>query len=255
MTVEDFRKCKTPRKAFHKLSSRMLDFLSHADFYKIRRVCIEDANSPDGIELPSDIVDAISHTHNINELFDTLAKSHYWNWIDVRMLEVMVYVAEIPEAEQTLDDYKEFVSPFKIKQILPDLRFDLVSKNYSTIKEKFKASDEEALTVGDILEHRFYLAYEICDIGPRSMRLSSIQTGCLELVLAIPKESTLHAYKSALKNVHKFGNICCLTIGNYPMIYSPGYSPPDVVPGTYVQLYYSLLIENSNYCYSCCYYV
>ena len=244
LTIEDFCKCKTPRKAFRKLSSRMLDFLSYADFNKIRRVCIEDANSPDGIELPSHIVDAISCTNNINELFDTLANSHYWNWIDVRMLEVMVDVAEIPEAEQTLDDYKKFVSPFKIKQILPDLQFDVVSKNYTTIQEKFKSSDEETLTVGDILEHQFYLAYEICDINPQSMKLRSIKTGCLELVLAIPKESTLHAYKSALKNVHKFDKIHSLVVENHPMICPPGYSPLDVVPGMIIISQLLILIEH-----------
>ena len=231
LTVEDFCKCKTPRNAFHKLSSRMLDFLKHADFNEIRRVCIQDANSPDGIELPLDFVDAIGHTHNINELFDTFAKSHYWNWIDVRILEVMVDFADIENAKQTLKNYKKFVSPLKIKQILPELQFDLVSKNYKTIEEKFKSSDEEKLTVGDILEHQFYLAYDICDINPKSMKLLSIKTGCLELVLAIPRESTLHAYKSALKNFHKFDKIHSLVVGNHPMICSLGYSPLDIVPG------------------------
>ena len=230
--VEDFSKCKTPRKAFHKLSAKMRIILSRADFNDIRRVCIQDANSPDGIELPSHIVDAISSTKDINELFDTLANSHYWNWIDVRILEVMVDFAEIPEAEQTLNDYKEFVSSFKIKQILPDLRFDLVSKNYTAIEDKFKSSDEEKLTVGDILEHQFYLAYEICDINPQSMKLRSIKTGCIELVLAIPEESTLHAYESALKNVHKFDKIHSLVVGNHPMICPPGYLPHGAAAGT-----------------------
>lgn len=244
MTIEDFCKCKTPMKAFHKLSSRMVDFLSHADFNKIRRVCIEDANSPGGIELPLDFVDAISRTHNINELFDTLAKSHYWNWIDVRILEVMVDVADIPEAEETLDEYKKFVSPFKIKQVLPYLQFDLVSKDHTTIKEKFKSSDEEALTVGDILEHWFYLTYEICDVTRRSMRLCSIKTGCLELIFAIPKESTLHAYKSAVKNIHKFDKIHSLVVGNYPMICPPGYSPLDLVPGMNIISQLLIFIEH-----------
>jgi len=209
----------------------MLDFLSHAEFYKIRRGCIEDANSPDGVELPADMVDEITRTSNINELFDTLAKSQYWNWIDVRMMEAMVDVADIPEAEQTLNNYKQFVSPFKIKTLLPDLQVHVVSKNYATIMEKFKSSDEEALTVGDIVEHQFYLAYEICDLSPRSSKLCSIKTGCLYLVWEIPKESALHAYKSALANRHKFNQILSLKIGNYKIIYSPDYSPTDMVPG------------------------
>lgn len=234
LSIEDFRKCKTPRKAFRKLSSKMSDFLSHAEFSKIRRVCIEDANSPDGIELPREFLDSIMRTKDINKLFDILADSHYWNWIDVRMMEAMVDVAEIPEAEQTLNNYKEFVSAFKIKEILPDLQVHVVSKNYTTIKEKFKSSDEETLTVGDIVEHQFSLIYEMCDLRPLSSKLCSITTGCLELVWEIPNESALHAYKSALANRHKFDKVLYLKIGNYPMICSADYKPSDVVTGTYV---------------------
>ena len=221
----------------------MLDYLSHADFYKIRRVCIEDANSPDGTEFPAAFVDEISRTNNINELFDVLAKSHYWNWIDVRMMEAMVDVADIPEAEQMLNDYKDFVSPLKIKQILPDLQLHVVSKNYTTIKEKFKSSDEDTLTVGDILEHQFYLAYQIFDIKLLPMKLCSIQTGCLQLILEIPNESALHAYKSALANRHKFDKIHSLKIGNYPTIYSSDYSPTEVVPGMHA--YYAYMYRKS----------
>ena len=236
LTIEDFHKCKTPKKAFRKLSPRMLDYLLHADFYKIRRACIEDAYSPDGTELPTALVDDISRTNNISELFDVLAKSHYWNWIDVRMMEIMVDVADIPEAEQMLNDYKEFVSPIRIKQILPYLQLHVVSTNYTTVKEKFKSSDEDTLTVGDILKHQFYLAFEILNIKPLFMRVCSIQTGCLQLILEIPNESTSHAYNSALANCHKFDKIHSLKIGNYSMIYSSDYSPTEVVPGIYMHM-------------------
>lgn len=228
----------------------MLDYLSHADFYKIRRVCIEDANSPDGTEFPAEFVISIRCTNNINELFDVLADSHYWNFIDVRMMEAMVDVAEIPEAEQMLNDYKEFVSPFKIKQILPDLQLHVVSKNYNTVEEKFKSSNEDTLTVGDILEHQFYLSRQIFNINSCTMKLCSIQTGCLQLILEIPKESTLHAYKSALANRHKFDKVHSLKIGNYPMIYSPDYSPTDVIPGMhayYTYIFPIVHVQWSNY--------
>ena len=104
-------------------------------------------------------------------------------------------------------------------------------RNYTTVEEKFKSSDEETLTVGDILEHQFYLAYQILDIKSPSMKLCSIKTGCLQLFLEIPNESTLHAYKSALANRHKFDKVLSLKVGNYPTIYSSDYSPTDVIPG------------------------
>lgn len=174
--------------------------------------------------LSGEFTNAVYISKNLNGLLNALTNSNYWNWLDVRIMEAMAIYSGNPAAERTLKIYKEYVSAFKLEDVLPEIpvNIDPVSK-YLTIEEKFNCSNIKELTVGDILKHRHIFSYEICDINANIPKLCSITTGCLQLVWSIPRECGPDAYKSAVVNVHKFENnsILYLKFEYYPTVHSP----------------------------------
>ena len=240
MTAEDFQNYESPTKAFYKLSSKMEKFLSQVEFSKVHRACRQHTISPGSGQFTKEFTDAIFISHDLNGLLDVLTNSKYWNWLDVRIMEAMAIYSDNPAAERTLTNYKEYVSAFKLKDVLPEIPVHIdPNSGYVTIEEKFNCSDIKALTVGHILQHRYTFSYEICDINPNIPKLCSITTGCLQLLWSIPRECGLRVYKSALANVHKFENFCIiyLKIEYYPAICSSLYSHTNVtLPGT-VRMY------------------
>ena len=241
LTAEDFQNYRSPTKAFYKLSSKMESYFSQVEFSKIHRACRQHTLSPGCGQFTKEFTNAIFFSKDLDDLLDTLTNSKYWNWLDVRIMEAMAIYSGNPAAERTLTNYIEYVSAFKLKDFLPDtpVYIDPVSE-YVTIEEKFNCSNLKALTVGQILQHRYTFSYEICDVNPKIPKLCSITTGCLQLLWSIPRECSLHVYKSALSNAHKFEtcDILYLKIEYYPTVYSAVYSHTVVaLPGSYVLCY------------------
>ena len=241
LTAEDFQSYESPIKAFYKLSSKMEKFFSQVEFSKVHRACRQHTLSPGGGQFTKEFTNAIFVSQDLNGLLDVLTNSEYWNWLDVRIMEAMAIYSDNPAAERTLTNYKEYVSAFKLKDVLPEIpvHIDPISE-YVTIEEKFNRDDIKGLTVGDIFKHRYTFSYEICDINPNIPKLCSITTGCLQLLWSIPRECGPHVYISALANAHKFENFCILylKIEYYPTIYSSLYSHTSVtLPGTYIHVY------------------
>ena len=212
----------------------MQDYFSQIEFSKIYTACWEHTHSPGGEQFSKEFTDAIRVSEDFNGLLYVLINFSYWNWLDVRIMEKMAIYSGNPAAERTLANYIKYVSAFKLKDVLREIPvlFDQQISDYATIKEKFNCSDLKALTVGDIFKHRHTFNHEILDSNPNSAKLCSITTGCLQLLWSIPRECSLHAYKSALANAHKFEKcaVSYLKMEYYPTI-NPSHTGVTL-PGT-----------------------
>lgn len=245
LTVEDFKKYKSPTMAFHKLSCKMKEYISLVKFSEIRKECCQHILSPGSNQLSKEVSHAteevslaISNSKDLDDLIHILINLSYWNWLNVDFMETMAICSGNPVAERTLRNFKNYVSALKLDDVLPDIPVHFPSEKSTTIKEKFNC-DVKALTVGDILNHRYTFSYEVINTDPKITVLCSIKTGCLQLIWLIPGECALQAYQSALANVHKFDNndILSVKIEYYPTIFSPKYSESSsALPGMYVHI-------------------
>ena len=210
-------------RAFISLTSNMTKLLRSADFYIVRRACIEQIHTPIGAQLPLEDVNAIKSSKNIDALFDALAGSPYWSWIDVRLLEAMVEASNNKQADVILERYKKAVFAKKLKDVLPNAPSKEVKEMYySKVVSKLK-KDPDEVTVWDLLQFQKQLEKVIMDIRNGICILEHLEKGCIEIHWYIPTCCADGAYQSAVKNCNFFHTIGlqCLQIGYYPMIHDP----------------------------------
>ena len=138
--------------AFLKLQARMTSILKNANCSHLKRACIARANNPGGgggvIELSKEFKDKILRAKSTDSLFNLLVDSPYWNWIDIRLLEAMVTVAENDKAHELLDNYKAALFSKPLLDVLPNVPSkEVKEKYYDTVKTKAKKD----MTVTDLL--------------------------------------------------------------------------------------------------------
>ena len=204
----------------------MTKLLRVADISIVRRACIEQINTPDGAQLTQKVVDDIKVSKNIDTIFDTLAESPYWSWIDIRLLEAMAVSSAIKQADILLESYKSAIFSKKLKDLLPNAPSKEVKEEYYTkVVSKFNKDPNEVI-VQDLLDVRQPLEKVIMDIKNGVCILEHLERGCIEVHWYIPNCCAGHAYQSALQNRDQFQSIGLqhLKIGNYPIIYDPSAS-------------------------------
>ena len=104
MSIAEF---DTVGEAFVFLTSQLKSLLAKADFSDIKRSCIEQIKTPYGAQLSAELVKSIKSCENVTMLFEILAESAYWSWIDIRLLKAMAAASGLVEANQLLSKYKK----------------------------------------------------------------------------------------------------------------------------------------------------
>ena len=229
MTFSEF---DTVSKAFAFLTSMMKLQLIKADFFNIRRVCIEQMNSPKGAQLPQYLIDKIKSCQDINALFDSLAESAYWSWIDIRLLDVMAAASCLRETLQLITNYKKSVFSRKLIDLLPNAPTKEVKEEYySKLVTKINKNLEK-ITVADLLEFQVELENVILDIKQGVCTIDSFKGGCIEVHWYIPTHCVDSAYQSASTRCHMFNEIhlLWLQIAHYPVIHDPLTSADVIMP-------------------------
>ena len=229
---ETFKQFSTVTSAFLYLTSMMTMLLRRADFFIVRRACIEQIHTPSGAQLPEKVVDGINNSNNIDVLLDILARSPYWSWIDIRLLEAMAVSSNIKQAHCLLDSYKKATFTKKLKDLLPDIPSKEVKEEYySKVVSKLN-KDPNEVTVWDLLKFQSQLEEVIMDIRRGVCILEHLEKGCIEVHWYIPTCCVDDTYQSALQNCDKFQSISLLhlQIGDYPVIYQPSPSHEVAVP-------------------------
>ena len=220
----------TVSEAFSFLTSRMRSQLSAAEFSDIRRACIEQMNSPNGAKLPPDIIIKVKSSTNVNALFDTLAESPYWSWIDIRLLSVMAAATGCVESIELLASYKKSVFTRKLIDVLSNAPNKKVKEEYySKIVTKIN-KDANEMTVADLLDFQRELEEVILDINKGVCILDLVEIGSIEVHWYIPNHCVDNAYQSASIRSHMFIEVqlIWIQIAQYPVVYNPQISSSAV---------------------------
>jgi len=210
------------RDAFAFLTSSLRSQLAKADFSDIKRVLIEQRESPDAVQLPQELVAKVKSSSGVDALFSDLTESDYWNWMDVRLLGVMAAASQNMENVLLLASYKKSVYSKRLFDIIPNLPSMKVKQEYYQ-KIVTKINKNDNLTVGDLIDFKADFEKVILDIKNGTCTLDHLEKGCIEVHWYIPTPCVDGAYKSALMNSHKFGllDLKYIQIGKYPIIYDP----------------------------------
>ena len=234
ISKEEFQNYNNVGKAFIVLQTKMKALFKKADFFDLRRACIAQIHNPDGAELTPDLVDKISVTQNIDNLFDLLVRSPYWSWIDIRVLEMMVAASGVSLADKLLDNYKAAVFSKRLIELLPNVfGKDLGGKLCTKVVTKIQKNPKE-MTVADLLELQSKLEIEIMNIKKGTCILEHLEKGCVEIHWYIPTSCVDGAYQTARVKFYQFKDLHLqyLKIGHYPLIHDPLASHDDVSPPT-----------------------
>ena len=225
----DFSKFTSVSSAFVSLTSSVTKCLANEYFGIIRRACIVQIQSPNGAQLPQDVVEKIQNAQNLDALLDILTATKYWSWIDLRLLEALVAASGSSTAQDIVKKYKEAVYSKKLKEVLPKAPSKKIRDAYFTKIVSKVGKSFDKITVSDLIEFRSELESVIMDIKNGSCVLERIADGCIEIHWLIPTHYVHHAYKAACLNQHKFHefHLLYLQIGNYPVLLDPLTSHPS----------------------------
>ena len=225
-----FAHFSTVSEAFAFLTSKLRSQLTKADFCDIKRVCIEQTQSPSGAQLPHKLIEKVKSCQHINSLFDTLAESAYWSWIDIRLLNVMAAASGLFESIELLANYKRSVFSRKLIDFLPNAPSKKVKEEYySKIIAKIN-KDAKDITVAELLEFQTLLEEVILAIKKGVCTVEHLDSGCIEVHWYIPTHYVNSAYQSAFTRCHIFNEIhlLWLQIACFPIIHDPLTTPVDM---------------------------
>jgi len=200
------------------------------DFLSIRTAIIRQQKTPGGVQLSKKLQTEIVCTKNLVELLDTLADSPYWSWIDIRLLNTIV--SEVPQALQTLQNYKNSIFSRKLIDVLPCFPSKEIKTECFTKIVTNLGKDPNTTTVADLLEFQSQLETVIMDIGQGICVLDHIMIGCIQVYFFIPTNFVKIAYQSASVKCDVFMkmNLMWLQIAHYPEIHNPLLSPKIIMP-------------------------
>ena len=192
----------------------------------MRRAILQQRKVPKGVQFPDDLYQSIKTAQDLDTLLDLLADSKHWSWVDLRLLETLIMSSGICAARNLVTKYKETIFSKKLSEVLDELFMPQQKKDkeaYTTRVGMKIQKEPNEITVGDLSQFAPVLETVIMDINNGTCVLEHIAKGCLEIHWLIPAHCRFHAYKSALKNCHKFSEIHLqyLHIEPYPPIYDP----------------------------------
>ena len=205
------------------MTSCVAKYLENHNFTILRRACIVQIKSPNGVQLSPKVIQKIQNAENLDTLLDVLIATEYWSWIDLRLLEALVVASGSSTAQDIVDKYKATVYSKKLIDVLPNAPSKEIRDAYFTkiVSKIGKNSDE--ITVEDLIEFRSKLENVIMDINKGTCVLEHIADGCIEIHWFIPTHLIDHAFEAACLRVQKFHELrlLCLHIGNKPVLRDP----------------------------------
>ena len=230
VSKEEFEKYNHVGKAFIVLQTKMRALLKNADCVDLRNACIAQIQNPGGADLSQELVDKIAITENNDDLFKLLIRTPYWNWIDIRILEMMVVASNSSQALQLLENYKAAVFSKRLIDLLPNVPSKEVKQKYHAKVVTKINKDHNEITVADLLEFQSQLEAVIMDIKKGVCILEHLEQGCVEAHWYIPRNCVDGAYQNAKLKCFHFNDLHLqyLKIGCYPVIHNPLVSPDTV---------------------------
>ena len=231
-TTISFAEFGSVSEAFVFLTSQLMLLLATTNFSNIQRSCIEQINTPNGAQLPPELVTRVKACENVTKLFEVLADSAYWSWVDIRLLKVMAAASGLVEAIKLISDYSKIIFSKRLIDLLPNAPSKEVKEEYYTKIVTKLNKNPNNMTVADLLEFQSQLEKVLLDIKDGICILEHLEGGCIEVHWYIPTNYADGAYQTAKVRCHQFGDLHLqsLKIGQYPVITDPlsSYSIPSL---------------------------
>ncbi|XP_065885365.1 glycylpeptide N-tetradecanoyltransferase-like isoform X2 [Dysidea avara] len=184
--------------AFTKLSAAIKMMIQHSQFGILQDACIETATSPKSF-ISSGVVSKIEEANTFKALCTTLTKSHYWNFLDTRMMEAMVTASMVPAAQQSLENYKKTFFGKELSEVVPHYVPVIPLKSGHTIMMEVLDKDLRKLTINELHKHRFYLETELLETGTDTLAYYKITVGSVIIMWQVHVDHVYQAYTSLNK--------------------------------------------------------
>ena len=220
----------------------MFDILSKAKFSSLRRSCLENCNKFGGVTLPSDLKSNIAATQDLDNLFDVLCDTPYWNWMNIKMLTKMARASHMKAATKLIQQYKDEVFSRKLVEVLQQIpSFNISSNYYTKAKEKWNKNLND-ITVNDLVNH-WSEVEKIFNVEEPTVLLDSIISGSVEIHWLIPTELFDHIIQSISNQISRMAecNILYFNIAGH-VIKLPSITEPDTLSTTSSMLLYTYSI-------------
>lgn len=196
----NFIDCDNVDECFSHFTAAMFEILSKAKFPSLRRACLENINKLGGVTLPNDLKNNIAVTKNLDDLFDVLCGTPYWNWMNIKMLAKMARASHLPAATKLIQQYKEEVYSRKLIEVLEQIpSFSLSNNYYTKVKERWNKNLND-ITVNDLVNH-WDEVEKIFNVEEPTVLLDKVINGSIEIYWLIPTELVEHTHQSVSNQI------------------------------------------------------
>ena len=201
--------------SFVYILSRLEELWSDIEFSKLKNACKRDGRLSD--ELKRDL----QSTTKLEEIFNLLSNTQFCTWLEIRILQCMAKVADIPEATSMLHIFEKCVHSRKCSEVKMHFKKKYINPDHLTLMVAKVNKNAGDVIVSDLIQY-CYKQESILQLPPRSMTLVDSSEGCLEIHMVIPCYCYLYAYEMAKSCFFKLRpfNIQYLQIGNFSKVYT-----------------------------------
>ena len=184
--------------AFSKLSASVTTSIKDVNFCTLQRAAIEKANSPRMLQISNKTIPIIDGAKSFQALCTVLAKSPYWNFLDIRMMEAMAAASLIPAAQQSVENFKRTFFGMTLVEAAPHFPIIPLKSAHTAMTEQLD-KDPNKMTIFELHKHRFYLETELLQTAPDTITICRIVIGSVTITWQIHVDHVYKAYCSLKK--------------------------------------------------------
>jgi len=217
--LEDYEKKFTEddvEDSFQYMLYKLEELWSTVNFSVFKNACIRDDR------LSKELKNNLESTKTLGEILNILSNTPFCSWLEIRILNSMANIADVPEAIQVINTFKTCVYRKKCSDVIKNLRpCVFINPDHLTeIKAKFNKHAKH-LVVAKLIEYCYNLESAL-ELPCESNTVVDSDIGCLKVHLVIPKYCQLHAYEILKNRFFKLRqlNIQYLQIGTSPKIHT-----------------------------------
>ena len=134
--------------AFAYLFNKLAILFSKVDFRQLRRACIQRCTL-----LPNEFRQEIREANDLDALLDALDNPLYCNWLNIRLLKRIVKTIDIPEAQQLIQTYENYVYSRKVSDVEKHFDSKYFNKSHVSLVTAKINANFESLLVADIIRY------------------------------------------------------------------------------------------------------
>lgn len=185
--------------AFFKLSASLTTTIQDVNFFTLQRAAYEKAKTPKMMHKSNELIPIIDGAKSFQALCTSLAKSSYWNFLDIRMMEAMAAASLIPAAQESVENFKRTFFGMTLAEAAPYFPIIQPKSSHTTVLEELD-KDPSKMTIFELHKHRFYLETELLQTGPDTCTICRIVIGSVIIIWQIHVDHVYQAYSSLKKN-------------------------------------------------------